>query len=172
MRKSDEINPIIRIRSHIHRILHESCLAHFYLLSILMAYTILSFRSSISEGIDLTASSTFLLSYHIAIRLSIISLFRGAVSSILLSFSNRSSTQTLLFISRIIFSAVFFPIHGIVESSLSSLSSMALARVLTHIHKIFIAAFHPIQSIFNRFLNTFFSSGFSNQKRVWETSVI
>gem|GEM_PF-2364745 len=86
-------------------------------------------RSVISCGIDLTISSTFLLSYHIVISDSIISLFLGAISSILLSFSNKSQLETLLFISRIILSAVLFPIQGIVVRSLSSLSSIAFARV-------------------------------------------
>ncbi|MDR2411862.1 MAG: hypothetical protein LBD88_04840 [Candidatus Peribacteria bacterium] len=72
--------------------------------------------------------------------------------------------KSLSFISRIIFSAIFFQIHLIHSIVLLSPLFIAKNNLSIQSDNICIATFQPIQGIFINSLNIFFSSFSKNQK--------
>ncbi|MDP2396253.1 MAG: hypothetical protein Q8M44_05270 [bacterium] len=93
----------------------------------------------------------------------------GAMELVFLrvSLSVNTIQKSLSFNSRIIFSAIFLPIHFI--HSIVLLSSHLIANNNLSIHRdnICIATFHHTPDIFISSEKTFFSSGSMNQKSDW-----
>ncbi|MDR1988521.1 MAG: hypothetical protein LBQ24_07575 [Candidatus Peribacteria bacterium] len=105
--------------------------------------------------------------YHIFERVDLIELCKS--DGKLLAFKTFSLLEIFIqkflsFISRMIFSAIFFQIHLIHSIVLLSFVEMAKSNLETHKDKICIATFHQIQDIFINSLKTFFSSFSINPK--------
>lgn len=144
-------------------------LHRFYFCEILLMASRVFSSSVIFFGRSQMILSRVFLSYHICTReamswISFGSIFPDFCETFVKSIDHLSST--------IIFWAVFFPIQGTLERTISSSDSMALYIASSQSPSIAIAVFHHIPLTFRSVRKRDRSRGLENPKRVWLTSVI
>ena len=142
----------------------------YYLESFLIAITVLS-SSVRAISSDETSSSTRDLSYHMATRdaISVTSVVFFIEPTLVVCFLVRSIDPLR---STIIFWAVFFPIPGTLERSVSSSNCIARRSSSSPSQRSASAVFPPIPFTFNSWRNILRSAGEVKPKSVCPTSVI
>lgn len=143
-----------------------------YLASCLMASIVLASRVRVLSRVWIVSSTRF-LSYPICTREEMSDWFVGSWLVVLLGFSQETLEKSIDHLrSTMIFWAVFFPIPGTLERSLSSWSSMALRIFPVQSPRIFWAVFPHTPFTLRSFRKIVRSVLFWNQKSVSQTSVM